>query len=542
VNVKPIPEDATLPAATGSEEGRNRLLRRVDWRFLLADPRPSRVISFSNDALAESMRLVSPEVIDGDEATRATDCDLALALEPAVESMERARDSLRPGGTLFSQWKSRSGRVRGGIRRGLERAGFEDVRLLWPRPGAAEEHPAAWIPLEAPGVLRYFFLENRGRSRTPWRRAARRVARSAFVMASRWRPRGTVGALARKPDARPRASHEELSNFILDRWDDWSLGPRPKSVSLLLLTGGSRSESKIVGLVFPEGSSRPQVALKMARTPESEASVVREGDVLRSLRDRVETETLKGVPRFLCLDRHGRVPVLGETAFVGLPLLSAWSEDNYGDLVLKASDWLADLAGIAAPCLPETWRRRLVDEPFEEFLRVFGRVLDAGLVREGERLLASLPALPIVCEQRDFSPWNVLLTKAGELAVVDWESAELQGLPGLDLFYFLLNVCFSFDDARRTGRYRESYRTMVDPETPRGALAARCLERYCDRVALDAGAVRPLRLLAWIVHSRSEWSRLQADFGPEASRDILRRAICVQLFEEELQSRANRVR
>jgi hypothetical protein len=361
-------------------------------------------------------------------------------------------------------------------------------------------------------------------------------------MASRWRPSGTIGVIARKPDARPRASQEGLTNFILDRWENWSLGPRPKSVSLMLLTGGSRSESKVVGLVFPEGSSRPQVALKMARTPESESSILLEGGVLRSLRDRVESGTLRGVPRFLCLDRRGCAPVLGETAFVGLPLLSAWTGDTYGNLALKATDWLADLAGVAAPSPPESWRRRLVDDPFEEFLRVFGRVLDAGLVREGERLLASLPVLPIVCEQRDFSPWNVLLTPAGELAVVDWESAELQGLPGLDLFYFLLNVCFSFDSARRTGRYRESYRTMVDPETPRGALAARCVKRYCDRVPLDAETVRALRLLAWIVHSRSEWSRLQADFGPEASRDVLRRAVCVQLFEEELQPRANRVR
>jgi aminoglycoside phosphotransferase (APT) family kinase protein len=35
-------------------------------------------------------------------------------------------------------------------------------------------------------------------------------------------------------------------------------------------------------------------------------------------------------------------------------------------------------------------------------------------------------------EQRDFGPWNLLVTPAGQIAVLDWESAEVDGLPALD--------------------------------------------------------------------------------------------------------------
>src|SRR5262249_5607527 len=157
----------------------------------------------------------------------------------------------------------------------------------------------------------------------------------------------------------------------------------------------------------------------------------------------------------------------------------------------------------------------------------------AGRIDQARRILATLPELPSVCEQRDFSPWNVLLTPSGELAVVDWESAELDGLPGMDLLYFLINLGFSLDAARRSGPSRESYRASTDPASPRGALAARCLSDYFGRLGLPRSALRPLRLLTCLVHSDSEHARLQADHGPTPDRERLREAVFVQLFDEE---------
>ncbi len=517
------------------EEMRNRLLRRVDWRFLLPEPSPGKSVCFSDGLLAEAVRLVSAAFFDRSDAEEAGGCDLAVTVDPDRRTLELAHASLRPGGCLYSEWRDLLGRGRTRVRRRLESAGFDGARFYWPHPDPSVTNPAAWIPLRGRSALRHYFIENRGKSRTRLRGAARKVMRTVSATAPGFCLAQPVCTLARKPAApASEASRNGLDQLVMSRWSSLELGPPPQSLSWLLLTGGLRSDSKIIALLFADSNPRPVIALKMPRTPESGESTRREGRVLRSLLERLGTGALSGVPRFLFLENRGSVPVLGETAFMGVPLLSAWTRDNYGDLALRASAWLVNLAGRRPASPPEEWWHRLIDPVLAEFARAFGPVLDSRLFYETEAFLKTMPALPLVCEQRDFSPWNVLLTPEGELAVVDWESAELDGLPALDLIYFLTHLCFSLDSAKHTGRYRDSYMDMLDPRTPRGALAERCFSMYCDSLGIHSQALRPLRLLTWLVHARSEYRRLQADFGPTPSVETLREAVCVQLWEEEL--------
>ncbi|MGE5278238.1 MAG: hypothetical protein ACM3SU_14660, partial [Acidobacteriota bacterium] len=58
----------------------------------------------------------------------------------------------------------------------------------------------------------------------------------------------------------------------------------------------------------------------------------------------------------------------------------------------------------------------------------------------------------------------------------------------------------------------------------------------CDRTSLPGDTLRPLRVLAWLLHSRSEYRHLTEDAGgpPDASR--LRQSFFVDLLREELQS------
>ncbi len=518
-----------------ADEERNRLLRRTDWRFFLPDPNPSKTICFAGGPLLDSVRLISGSVVDGRNGAEARGCDLAVTVDPDPETLALARSSLRAGGFLYSEWRGIVRRGKALVRRRLESTGFEGASFYWPHPDPSVTNPAAWIPLRGGSALRHYFVENRGKSRTPLRRAARKLMRAVSAAAPRLRLAQPVCALARKPTpSAAGGSRSGLDQLVASRWASWGLGPAPKSLSWLLLTGGLRSNSKVIALAFADSNPRPVIALKMPRTPESAPAIRKEANVLSALVERLGAAAPRGIPRLLFLENHGRVPVLAEMAFTGVPLLSAWTSDSYADLAQKASVWLADLAGRRSPSPPQDWWSRLIDPVLAEFADAFGRALDSSLLRESEALLRTLPSLPLVCEQRDFAPWNVLLTPAGELAVVDWESAELDGLPALDLIYFLAYLCFSIDSARLTGRYRESYRSMLDPSTPRGSLAARCFSVYRNRLGLDAAAFRPLRLLTWLVHARSEYHRLQADFGQTPSVEILRQAVCVQLWQEEL--------
>jgi hypothetical protein len=67
---------------------------------------------------------------------------------------------------------------------------------------------------------------------------------------------------------------------------------------------------------------------------------------------------------------------------------------------------------------------------------------------------------------------------------------------------------------------------------------AECARRYTSQLGLSEAIVRPLRLLAWMLHSRSEYRRLVADQGRPPDTATLRRSLFVSLWEEELCNRA----
>jgi aminoglycoside phosphotransferase (APT) family kinase protein len=175
-----------------------------------------------------------------------------------------------------------------------------------------------------------------------------------------------------------------------------------------------------------------------------------------------------------------------------------------------------------------------VESALSDFSQAFGEVIDAQLWQITLDRLALLGDLPLVCEQRDFSPWNVLVANDGTLVILDWESAELHGLPALDLIYFSTYLAFFHDGAMQSGRYRESYRAALDRTTATGAVMAECLARYADGVGISHAALPSLRLLAWLIHARSEYQRLVADAGQRPKRAALGKSLFLSLWEEEI--------
>jgi len=198
------------------------------------------------------------------------------------------------------------------------------------------------------------------------------------------------------------------------------------------------------------------------------------------------------------------------------------------------TEWLATLAGHAQPCLRSDWWDQLIEATVGEFERNFGRVIDLAKIQTTRAILATLCDLPLVCEQRDCSPWNILIADDGGLVILDWESAEPRGLPMLDLVYFLTYLIFFLDGALESKRFTESYRTLLDPATFTGRIVADCQQIYMDCVGLDPIVLRPLRLLTWLIHSRSEYQRFVAESAGQPDPTDLRRSLFVSLWEEEL--------
>lgn len=408
---------------------------------------------------------------------------------------------LLPGAELIDRWRlPRPGGARRARRR-AEAEGYADVCVYWAGP-LPRRLPQFWLPLESAEATEHLL--------------AARAPRSAAGVLLRWLWRAAKGAGLLAPlyvvGRRPGPAGDEL--------------PPAPSASLLLLTTGHRSINKAVGLAFEPGAARPAEAVKFARVPEAEPGLEREAEVLRGLAK--GSPELAGVPKLLGEgSRAGRLAVV-QGAVAGESLLDALRPENFEEVATRVTGVLVELA-LAGDREPAgDWRRRLVAEPLEWFEKHFGSAPRAAELFEG------LGELPPACEHRDCSPWNVLLTPAGDPVLLDWESAEPAGLPGPDLVYFLANCAFVLDGALESGRTRETYARLLDPATPYGRVAARAIETYSAALAISADDFRRLRLLTWIVHSRSDYRHLRLESPAGPAPEALRDSVFGGLAEEEL--------
>ena len=154
-----------MPVAELAEALRNRLLRRVDWRFLLPDPSPRRTMSFAPAGFRQAVELIADTVLE--PTAMADGCDLAVLMNPDADTLRTAWSVLHDGGACYAEWSSLRGRDAETVRRNLEAAGFEHVRCYWAWP--SRDRCEAWLPLGHDAALDYFFGVHRV-SRTPLRR------------------------------------------------------------------------------------------------------------------------------------------------------------------------------------------------------------------------------------------------------------------------------------------------------------------------------------------------------------------------------------
>jgi len=410
---------------------------------------------------------------------------------------------LLPEAELLGHWRLPwPGRARR-VRRRAEDAGYTDVRVYWAGP-LPHRLPQFWVPIETEEAVDHL-LESRA-PRSLLGVAMREIwclVRSAGMLA----PLYVVG---RPPGASPEP--------------DLPVSP---SCPLLLLTTGHRSINKAVGLAFEAEEEKPAKAVKFARVPEAEPGLEREASVLRRLGE--EQPGLAGVPRLLGKGaRAGRLAVV-QGAVPGESLLDALSPENFEEVALRVTRLLIELAHSGRRATGDDWRRRLVAEPLDWFEQHF----PFAPVAEARSLLDGLGEVPAAVEHRDCSPWNVIITPAGEPVLLDWESSEPAGLPGPDLVYFLANCAFVLDKALESGRTRESYARLLDPTSPHGRIAAKAIGGYTAALGISGEDFRRLRLFTWITHSRSDYRHLQLESPGAPSIEALRNSVFFGLVEEE---------
>lgn len=474
-------------------------LRQSDWRFLLASP-PA-------------------------EEASGTEARLAVLSSPRAGDLRRAVEGLIPGGACYVEW----GRPRlGGSRRvrwELRRAGLSEPECYWMWPPRRWRPARVWLPLPV-GAVASHFLALRLRKRKGIRHPLSRG------IGGLWRLGGWLGLLAPvcgfgwKPAAADQPG--SLSNQIRLHWTRWGLGPMPRQVRCVMLAAGQDKRKKLTVLAFAGGSRKPDVVVKLARTPLSEPGLAREASVLDAIKDSPIAK-IATVPRPIFCGQFGGTLAVAETAVEGRDLWTILDRSSFPSLANQLADTLAAI--VPKDSAEDRWERSIAPV-VAEFQSRFAEVLDKADLGRQVQKLRSLPPLPEVIEHRDCSPWNLMATSQGKLAFLDWESAVPDGLPVLDLAYFLVNSAFMLEGTLGSGHERTSYARLL-AGSPTGAVVEGALARYRKRAGLPPGIIGPLRSLAWMVHACVEDERMRLDHPGLSRQGGSSRSLYLALWLEE---------
>ena len=495
------------------ESERNRRLRRADWRYLLPEPAPEHALCLAGGELRAACEIVARRT---DHSPRSGEAyDLVVAENPDEAALRTLRAALAPGGACYTEWTPRGPGAPGRVRARLVRAGFHAPAAFGAWPSA--DRARAWLPTEGAAARHYWRSAVRS---TPVRRERGRELLGATLARLGMHPRLGVVAHA-SPDA---AREPALVRMAREHGVDVSGGMR-------LATHGERAVGKIVAIAF-DAAGTASVAIKTARTADAARGVTREGDVLDAVHTQ-RSDAPTGVPRVLFRGEAAGMPVLGETAHTGVPLFAMLDRVSYEALADRVERWCARLAEGGGPAEP-VWPR-LAAPVFERFAAEFGAVVGAERLARTRALLEGIGELPVVPEQRDLSPWNVLVD-GDQLAVLDWESADPRGVPGLDLLYYLTHAPYYVERTWVTRAFEESYRRAWSPSPEIGRANLRVMSRHLERLGVHAAVLPRLRVLAWALHAHSDWVHLRDDAGGTPGADQLVTSRFLRLYLAELET------
>lgn len=289
-----------------------------------------------------------------------------------------------------------------------------------------------------------------------------------------------------------------LETFLRDNWQRLGLDRfgSPGRVSSVLATPRFRASGHVVFLVFSDWRATPILVGKVPRLPGDDRPLTREAANLRAL-ESVRSGGFDCVPQLIVHETKPGQSLLLETTVQGVPIrLRATGSPSIVD---KVVDWLIEFhaATLRSSNTVGEWYERLADDPGERFLALLpSPTVERHLVNRTADIGAALRdrEIPLVFEHGDFSPPNILVDHDGTIGVVDWELAEPDGLPALDLFFLLAATAFARDGATTEEAYLASFRRAFFGPS---AWAPPYISRYARRLGLSGQALRPLFVLCW---------------------------------------------
>ena len=225
-----------------------------------------------------------------------------------------------------------------------------------------------------------------------------------------------------------------LEKLILENWENWASGVKPKGLDFLKTHAGQAVRNKKVGF-FVFANNKPIIFAKTIRENRYNKTIESGFDRLKSIYKYLENES---VPKPIYLGNHQGIAFSLETAILGKQFHSCKKQKD----LKKFLEWFFEFQRlmIQKKKISGSQLKKYIDELVKKFFDLYElekdlRELIKDLAEELKRNIDAL-SLPLIVQHGDLTPDNVLSDK-GKIKVIDWDNFGKIDLPLFDLLVFL---------------------------------------------------------------------------------------------------------
>jgi aminoglycoside phosphotransferase len=298
--------------------------------------------------------------------------------------------------------------------------------------------------------------------------------------------------------------------YLLNNMHQFDERRRPAfdKLSSFFVTPRFQASGHVLAFVLSPGSPTPIYVVKLPRVKGDNLRLEREVRNLRAVHS-LKSCGFDSVPKIVAYEDFKGVRLLVQTALPGQPMKPAFVRKNGKVCLDLVTEWLLNLqrASSSRGSFDLSWYHRLIEKPLKFIEYTIPNLVKSHYLNHTEKVGKILGAMdiPLVFEHGDMSSPNILITPENHLGVVDWELAEIKGLPTVDLFFFLTYVAFS---RHRATRLKDQLAAFHKAFFTAKAWTKPYVQDFVSELGLAKEAVRPLFVLCWMRYVANLIARL----------------------------------
>lgn len=274
----------------------------------------------------------------------------------------------------------------------------------------------------------------------------------------------------------------------------------PSSLNFMQISGTNWTGGRVRFVVLDQNGTAI-LFIRMMRNPEKDCLLEEEYHLIASL---IAIPALSAcLPELCFFGKVGGQKFVVERAVVGQSLFKkmrkrVWNSCSaYKSNINLANSFLLELARATRKRVSKEQLTSTVLGPLNDFyLKTGGEASDLEALIE-KLVRNTKGCLETVATHGDFSLKNIILGPDGSYAVIDWETAQMNGLPLIDLFYFLSRYAYLSGSSRHKNRVQR-IKAFYKSSGSKARLAIHAVEYYCLQMKYDPGIIKPLFLLHFL--------------------------------------------